>query len=74
MAAKRITVRTVAEFAKLVAAYLKKTKMSGTRLSALAVGDIRFVNHVLAGNASRVSLNNVDAVLSYIEKNPKGEA
>lgn len=72
MPAKRITVRTVAEFTKVLKDYMKRTGMSGTALSARSVGDIRFINHVLSGDASRVSLNNVDKVLTYIEKNPKG--
>lgn len=66
--------RTSAEFAAIVSAYLKKTKMSATKLSALAVGDIRFIGNIVSGNASRVSIDNCDKVLTFIEANPKGVA
>jgi hypothetical protein len=74
MAKLRLAVRTVDEFRDLVSAYMKKTAISATRLSSLAVGDARFVNSVLNGDASRVSLASVDRVLTFIENNPKGAA
>ncbi len=66
--------RNSGEFAAIVESFLKKTKMSATKLSALAVGDIRFVGNVVSGNAKRVSIDACDAVLTFIEANPKGIA
>lgn len=70
----RLSVRTVAEFNEVLRQYLKRTGMSPTRLSALAIGDARFVGHVIKKRASRVSLEKVDKLLSFIEANPRGVA
>ena len=70
----RLMVRNEGDFVRIVKAYISRTKISPTKLSALSTGDIRFVGHVLNGNASRISLGNVDKVLTFIEQQPEGAA